>query len=181
MADNDQFRIFIGGTATNAGWVELATADDGTEPIYVRQYTGVFTTITRTAALLDGSGNTYFPGEVTAFSSDRRLKTDVRLITNAVDKVKSLNGIIYKWNELANTLAGYNTTEDLVGLFAQEVDAVLPYAVKPAPFDAENGVSKSGENYLTIQYEKLVPLLVEAIKEQQAKIDRLMKHVGLED
>lgn len=66
MADNDQFRIRIGGTATNAGYVEIATADDGTEPIYVRQYTGVFTTLTRTATLLDGSGNTSFPGTVTA-------------------------------------------------------------------------------------------------------------------
>lgn len=66
MADNDQFRIRVGGTATNAGWVELATADDGSEPIYVRQYTGVFTTVARTATLLDGSGNTSFPGTVTA-------------------------------------------------------------------------------------------------------------------
>ena len=66
MADNDQFRIRVGGTATNAGWVELATADDGSEPIYVRQYTGVFTTVVRTATLLDGSGNTSFPGTVTA-------------------------------------------------------------------------------------------------------------------
>ena len=65
MADNDQFRIRVGG-ATNAGYVELATADDGTEPIYVRQYTGVFTTVARTATLLDGSGNTSFPGRVTA-------------------------------------------------------------------------------------------------------------------
>jgi len=65
MADNDQFRIRVGGTATNAGFVEIATADDGTEPIYVRQYTGVFTTIARTATLLDGSGNTSFPGTVT--------------------------------------------------------------------------------------------------------------------
>jgi len=66
MADNDQFRIRIGGTASNAGFVEIATADDGTEPIHVRQYTGVFTSLARTATLLDGSGNTSFPGTVTA-------------------------------------------------------------------------------------------------------------------
>ena len=66
MADNDQFRILVGGTATNAGYVEIATADDGTEPIYVRQYTGVFSSLTRTATLLDGSGNTSFPGTVSA-------------------------------------------------------------------------------------------------------------------
>lgn len=64
MADNDQFRILVGGTATDAGYVEIATADNGTEPIYVRQYTGLFSSLTRTATLLDGSGNTSFPGTV---------------------------------------------------------------------------------------------------------------------
>jgi hypothetical protein len=66
MADNDQFRILVGGTSSNAGFVEIATADDGTEPIHVRQYTGVFTSLIRTATLLDGSGNTSFPGTVSA-------------------------------------------------------------------------------------------------------------------
>jgi hypothetical protein len=68
MADNDQFRIRVGGTATNAGFAEIATADDGNEPIYVRQYSGVFTTLTRTATILDSSGNTTFPGTVSATS-----------------------------------------------------------------------------------------------------------------
>lgn len=66
MGDNDQFRILIGATASNAGYVEIATADDGTEPIHVRQYTGVFTTLQRTATLLDANGNTSFPGTVSA-------------------------------------------------------------------------------------------------------------------
>jgi hypothetical protein len=83
---------------------------------------------------------------------------------------------------------GLDREQDVVGLFADEVESVLPEAVKLAPFDRdEQGQSKSGENFKTIQYEKLVPLLVEAIKEQQtiidqqqAKIDLLMKHLGLE-
>ena len=62
IADNDFFRIRTGGNATNDGYVEIATADDGNEPIYVRQYTGVFSSIARTAALLDSNGNTVFPG-----------------------------------------------------------------------------------------------------------------------
>jgi len=70
MADNDQFRILVGGTATNAGYAEIATADDGTEPIYVRQYTGVFATLLRTATLLDGSGNTTLPGDITIQGGD---------------------------------------------------------------------------------------------------------------
>ena len=67
MANNDFFRIYCGGTAENAGYVEIATADDSNEPIYVRQYnSGAFTSPTRTAALLDGNGNTSFPGTLTA-------------------------------------------------------------------------------------------------------------------
>ena len=61
MADNDFFRIRCGGPS-NQGWVEIATADDGTEPIYVRQYTDEFASVTRTLTLLDGSGNTHVPG-----------------------------------------------------------------------------------------------------------------------
>ena len=83
MADNDQFRIRVGGTATNAGFVEIATADDGTEPIYVRQYTGVFSSLARTATLLDGSGNTSFPGTVTANGT---------LLTGNTGSVTSVNG-----------------------------------------------------------------------------------------
>lgn len=82
MADNDQFRIRIGGTASNAGYVEIATADDGTEPIYVRQYTGIFTTLTRTATILDGSGNTSFPGTVTASAFSGNASTATNLSTN---------------------------------------------------------------------------------------------------
>ena len=63
---NDYGRIAFGGTAENAGWMEIASCDDGNEPIYARQYTGIFTTIKRTATLLDASGNTSFPGSVTS-------------------------------------------------------------------------------------------------------------------
>ena len=65
--DNDYWRIVGGATASNAAYLEIATADDASEPIYVRQYgSGKFGTLTRTATLLDGSGNTSFPGTVTA-------------------------------------------------------------------------------------------------------------------
>ena len=117
-------------------------------------------------------------GEITAFFSDRRLKENVRIITDAVEKVKSLNGILYNPNELAESL-GYNRSDNIVGLFADEVEAILPQAVKSAPFDQDkNGNSKSGENYKTIQYEKIVPLLVEAIKELSNTVDEIKKKIG---
>lgn len=61
MGDNDQWRIGGAATASNAGYMEIATADDGNEPIYVRQYTGVFSSVTRTLTLLDSLGNTTIP------------------------------------------------------------------------------------------------------------------------
>ena len=110
---------------------------------------------------------------ITAFYSDRRLKENINVIDCAVIKVQSLHGITYTPNALAESF-GYDRSVKIVGLFADEVEAVLPEAVKPAPFDVDSsGTSISGKHYKTIQYEKLVPLLVEAIKEQQLAIDLL--------
>jgi hypothetical protein len=71
---------------------------------------------------------------------------------------------------------GYKKQNE-VGVIAQDVEKVLPEAVKPAPFDImlfENTeISKSGENYKTVQYEKLVPLLIEAIKELNKEVQQL--------
>ena len=72
--------------------------------------------------------------------------------------------------------------KEQVGVIAQEVEKVLPQIVVPAPFDIAqdadgNEYSKSGENYKTVQYDKLVPLLIEAIKEQQETIINLQRRI----
>jgi len=64
VGTNDYWKYGGGATGANAGYAEIATGDDGTEPIYVRQYTGG--TATTTATLLDASGNTTFPGNITS-------------------------------------------------------------------------------------------------------------------
>ena len=156
---------------------------------YVAYYTAAGTTVGGAAGLTVSSNTTgatitvnstlNATGEITAYSSDKRLKTNVKSIDNAAEKVLKLTGITYTWNELANRLVGYDTSKRVAGLFAQDVEAVLPEAVKLAPFDTdENENSKSGENYLTIQYEKLIPLLVEAIKDQQQQIGELRELVN---
>lgn len=66
IGGNDFWRVVGGATSTDSGYLELATGEGANEPIYIRQYTGKFTTIKRTVTLLDGSGNTSFPGQVTA-------------------------------------------------------------------------------------------------------------------
>ena len=60
----DQFRIIAGSSGNNNGWAEIATGDAGNEPIYVRQYTGVFSSIKRTLTLLDANGHTLFPSYI---------------------------------------------------------------------------------------------------------------------
>lgn len=114
---------------------------------------------------------------ITAFYSDKRLKNEVSKIENALDKLEQLTGVIYTQNKLAEQF-GYNDYSEQVGLYAQDVKKVQPQAVKPAPFDITRGddgveYSKSGENYLTVQYERLIPLIVEAIKELRQEVKSL--------
>ena len=96
--DNDFWRIGGGATGNNAGYMEVATADDGTEPIYVRQYSGTFSTITRTATLLDGSGNTSFPGTVAAAKFKGALEGNASTASNAA----TVNGHTVNANVPAN-------------------------------------------------------------------------------
>jgi hypothetical protein len=92
MADNDQARILVGGTASNAGFLEIATADDGSEPIHVRQYSGAFATLVRTATILDGSGNTSFPGVATASRLTSTVATGTAPLTvTSTTRVANLN------------------------------------------------------------------------------------------
>ena len=107
------------------------------------------------------------PGDFTAGYSDMRLKTHLGTIPDALDKVCSLEGFYYERNDTAQSL-GYQGGERRVGLSAQDVQAVLPEVVKDAPINIDNGT-----DYLTVDYERVVPLLVESIKELKAEIDAL--------
>jgi len=106
-------------------------------------------------------------GDIIAYYSDDRLKIKLGNLENALEKVNSLNGFTYKPNEAALAL-GVDQDEVRVGVSAQEVQAVLPEAVKDAPVE-------NTEGYLTVQYEKIVPLLIEAVKELSAKVEELSK------
>jgi len=123
---------------------------------------------------MDGSGNAYFDGNVTAYYSDERLKDKQGKIENALDKVGQIETFYFTENELAKSL-GHTVDKKQVGVSAQSVKAVLPEIVDLAPFDTdfETGESKSGEDYMTVDYEKLTPLLIEAIKELSEEIKTL--------
>jgi hypothetical protein len=117
---------------------------------------GVGTAASGTAGEIRATNN------VTAYYSDDRFKTNLGNIPNALNKVQSLNGFYYEANELAQSY-GYEVKRE-VGVSAQQVQEVMPEVVAPAPID---------ENYLTVRYERLVPLLIEAIKELKAEVDIL--------
>ena len=109
------------------------------------------------------STNFAVTGDITAFASDERLKTDIKPLENALGKVLQLSGFTYKFNEIGESL-GFNTETTYVGVSAQQVQAVLPEAVAPCP---------ANDEYLTVKYEKIVPLLIEAIKELADKVEKL--------
>ena len=98
-------------------------------------------------------------GDIVAYYSDDRLKNKIGNIENALDKVNQLNGFTFTANQTAIDL-GVEADSDRVrvGVSAQEVEAVLPEAVTEAPVEND-------KDYKTVQYEKMVPLLIEAIKE----------------
>ena len=101
---------------------------------------------------------------ITAYYSDDRLKTKLGNIENALDKIDALSGFYYEENELALSL-GYKKQRQ-IGVSAQQVQNQLPDCgvVVPAPID---------EKYLTVRYEKLIPLLIEGIKELRAEVKEI--------
>jgi hypothetical protein len=99
---------------------------------------------------------------ITAYYSDDRLKTRHGNISEALKKLETLNGFYYEANEIAQKL-GYKKELE-VGVSAQEIQKILPEIVVPAPID---------DKYLTVRYEKLAPLFIEAIKELNDKINNI--------
>lgn len=100
---------------------------------------------------------------ITAYYSDERLKNLEGPIDNALEKVQQLTGYYFTENEKAKEL-GYDNSRRQVGVSAQEVEKVLPEVVTSAPID---------EDYKSVWYDKLVPLLIEAVKELKQEVDYL--------
>ena len=114
---------------------------------------------------LEDDGDLHVDGDVIAFSttvSDERLKDNVETIDNAIHKVKQLRGVEYTWNE------GSRKGQREIGVIAQEVEKVVPEIVheKKLPFVGD-------ETYKTVDYEKLVALLIESNKELVARVETL--------
>ena len=111
------------------------------------------------------TGEIYATNNITAYySSDITLKDNVRPIESAIFKVQQIRGVTFDWNEKSSKLQQEKGHD--VGLIAQEVEKVLPEVVQIRP----DGIK-------AVAYEKVVPLLVEAIKEQQTLIEDLSNRI----
>jgi len=124
---------------------------------------GGTTTLNTTTGRIDATN------DIVAYStSDKRLKENIQPINNALCKVTGVSGNTFDWKPLTKEeiqTIHSNTGRD-VGVIAQEIEEVLPEAV-----------TTRGNGYKAVNYEKIVPLLIEAIKEQQKQIDELKSKV----
>jgi hypothetical protein len=99
--------------------------------------------------------------DVVAFStSDERLKEDIQLISNPIEKLTKINGVNFKWKDEFNKIHGYEGLD--VGVIAQEIEAIIPEAIR----HNETG-------YLAVRYEKIIPLLIECVKQLNKEIEIL--------
>lgn len=153
-------RLQLTSHTTSAGGIGF-----GTDISIFRSAANVLTAATTTFAV---AGEVTATSNITAYYSDDRLKNNLGNIPNALAKVLSLNGFYFEANETAQKL-GYEKKRE-IGVSAQQVQEILPEIIAPAPIDPQ---------YMTVRYEKLIPLLIEAIKAQQVQIEELKAHVTI--
>ena len=115
-----------------------------------------------------------------AGASDIRFKKNIEIIPNAIEKIKTINGYTFDWDS-ENEDYNYSEKEGRdAGIIAQEIQKVLPEIVQIATVDRdEEGKSTSGKNYLSVDYKKIIPLLIQGIKEQETSIQELKAEIEL--
>ena len=113
----------------------------------------------------DASGNMVAAGNVSAYS-DERLKDDVKPIEGALAKITQLDGVTFTWNNRSKLIGEAGKAD--IGVIAQQVEKIFPEMVSASVDDPD-----TGEVYKTVSYPKLIPVLIEAIKELTARVERL--------
>ena len=166
---------YLRGNGTDVVMSAIQAADVPTLNQNTTGSAGTFTSTTQNSQFNSIGVNTAASGtageiratnNIVAHFSDDRLKTKLGRVENALDKLCSLEGFYYEPSETAQAL-GYKVKRE-VGVSAQDMKKVLPEIVVPAPID---------EQYMTIQYERALPLIVEAIKELRDEITSIKKEI----
>ena len=118
---------------------------------------------------LKNTGDLHVDGKVVSFSnstaSDKKLKSNINTLCSSLDKVKNMRGVSFEWN------AGNKKGQRDIGVIAQEMEGVLPEVVQDTILSVGE-FKDNTEKYKTVDYEKIVPVLIEAIKELSDKLDK---------
>jgi hypothetical protein len=151
-------QVLVAGNNLNSAIITLSTPQDIATTSNVQHASlGIGMVASGTAGRVDASG------DIVAYStSDINFKENIVPIKNALDKVENISGNEYIWKNEFEYIHGFKGND--VGVIAQEIQKVLPEAVR----ERENG-------YLGVNYEKIIPLLIQSIKELSAKVKELEK------
>jgi hypothetical protein len=176
----------VTGSEDRGGWYNFIGAGKGNRIDTTNSYSmnailsGKDNIITnKNAAMIIGSGITAdasyctfvdalkSEGDVTSFwSSDIKLKDNVRPIEDAVLKIQQIRGVKFEWNDKLGDRAHQPAGTTDYGVIAQDVQKVLPEIVK-----------ERKDGFLGLRYERMIPLLLQGIKEQQTQIDELKQEI----
>ncbi|WP_430815211.1 tail fiber domain-containing protein [Carboxylicivirga sp. RSCT41] len=152
LVDDTDYHTYFRMSGTKRGWV----------------FRNLSTTSTNNGAVLQisGEGNLTARGTIKAYAtSDRRLKEDIKPLSNSLDVVNKLNPVSYKWNEKGVDLMSLSDDKvDDIGLIAQELEDVVPEAI-----------GTLYDDYKAIEYSKLIPHLIKAIQELSNEVNELKK------
>ena len=154
-----------GGNGSAAAPTFTFGSDTNTGMFRVEANTLGFSTNGAEEMRLTAAGDLHVDGNVIAYSttiSDRRLKSDINNITDALDKVGQINGV---------TFVRDHNGEKAAGVVAQEIMEVLPEAVKSQALPLQTGDNES--EYYVVEYDAVTGLLVEAVKELKARVEAL--------
>ena len=152
VANND---LYLGRDSSN-----IILRTNNSERMRITSGGNVGIGTTSPAEKLHVVGNIKATGDVVAdCSSDERLKDNINVINNPIDKIKKIKGVEFDWNDKQSTYEGHD-----IGVIAQDIEKVLPELVSTR----DNG-------YKAVKYDKLTALLIEAVKQQQEQIEKLEK------
>ena len=181
-ASKQMLKLFYDGTScyglgVSAGQLEIMTYSTGIHAFY--NGTTLVGRINANGNLGVGVDPAYkgdFNGQVHAtcfpVSSDIRFKKNIKPIDGALSKILKLKGVTYEWNEFINTVRdGYELNVPIIGFIAQELEKVVPELV------SKWKLNDDCQDARAVDYQRVVPVLVEAMKEQQKQIEDLKNRV----
>lgn len=175
-----------GGTVNNST-INISTGNgiSGGSSFTLNQSTGSTISLTvgagnglsqsSTGLLMSGSYSGSFSAtqNITAYASDDRLKDYHGTIPDALEKLSKINGYYYTLNDVALNDLEFDDLGMEVGVSAQEMEAVLPEVVRSAPVNEYKGT-----DYKTVQYERIVSLLIEAVKELKGQVEEMQDAIA---